>query len=198
MPQKKKWEEQVPKEERDRRKADMKAWKRNTSGLVTGQPMYNDGHHLAFMMAQYVAAQHEAEEPLTAAGCAIACNCVRNTIHKYGTGDYDHWCLEVEDRYRDKLEGESLFIYDYLTGGEHEGKKVIMLSDVVQHYNEIASAEREKRLYKRGSVADIFALKAVDGWQDDSGKGTTNNTLVITGGDSAEAALKLLGYTKSE
>lgn len=195
MPQKKEWEEQVPKEERDRRK---RMREKQLAQLVTGQPMYNDGHHLAFMMAQYVAAQHEADEPLTAAGCAIACNCVRNTIWKYGTGDFDHWSLDVEDRYRDKLEGEALFIYDYLTGGEHEGKKVIMLSDVVAHYNEIASAEREKRLYKRGSVADIFALKAVDGWQDDSGKATTNNTLVITGGESAEAALKLLGYTKSE
>lgn len=195
MPQKKEWEEQVPKEERDRRK---RMREKQLAQLVTGQPMYNDGHHLAFMMAQYVAAQHEADEPLTAAGCAIACNCVRNTIWKYGTGDFDHWSLDVEDRYRDKLEGEALFIYDYLIGGEHEGKKVINLSDVVAHYNEIATAEREKRLYKRGSVADIFALKAQDGWQDDSGKATTNNTLVITGGESAEAALKLLGYTKSE
>lgn len=198
MPQKKQWEEQVPKEERDRRKKDMKGWKRNTSGLVTGQPMFNDGHHLAFLMAQYVADKHEKEEPLTAAGCAIACGTVRRTIYRYGTGDYDHWSLEVEDRYRDKLDGEALLIYDYLIGGAHEGKKIVMLSEVVEHYNEIASAEREQRLYKRGSVADIFALKAVDGWQDDTNKGVTNQTLVIAGGDSAEAALKLLGYTKSE
>ena len=67
----------------------------------------------------------------------------------------------------------------------------------MNHYDEMASAERETRLYKRGSVADIFALKAIDGWQDEQNK-VTNQTLVITGGESAEAALKLLGYTKSE
>lgn len=197
MPQKKKWEEQLPKEERDKRKEEL-ARKRKLSGLTAQQPSYNDGHALAFKMAQYVAAQHEAGEPLTAAGCAIACGVVRDTIHDYGKGNKDHWCFDVEDEYRAQLDGEALFVYDYLIGGEHKGKKTVLLSSVVQHYNEIASAEREKRLYKRGSVADIFALKAVDGWQDDSGKSTTNNTLVITGGESAEAALELLGYTKSE
>lgn len=197
MPQKKKWEEQLPKEERDKRKKEL-AKQRQLKGLVVQQPAFNDGHHLAYKMAQYVANQHAAEEPLTAAGCAIACGVVRDTIHDYGKGEKDHWCMDVEDKYRDQLEGEALFVYDYLIGGEHEGKKAVLLSDVVSHYREIASAEREKRLYKRGSVADIFALKAVDGWQDDSGKATTNNTLVISGGDSAEAALKFLGYTKSE
>lgn len=197
MPQKKQWEEQVPKEERERRKKEL-ARQRKLSGLVTGQPMFNDGHELAAKIAQYVAAQHEAEEPLTAAGCAIACGSVRSTIYKYGAGDYDHWARDLEDKYRDTLEGEALFVYDYLIGGEHEGEKAILFSDVVSHYNEIATAEREKRLYKRGSVADIFALKAQDGWQDDTNKGVTNQTLVITGGESAEAALKLLGYTKSE
>lgn len=193
MPQKKKWEEQLPKEERDKRKKELAC-----KNLTAGQPAYNDGHKLAYKMALYVSAQHEAEEPLTAAGCAIACNLVRNTIHDYGTGSKDHWCFDKEDEYRAQLDGEALFIYDYLIGGEHEGKKTVLLSDVVAHYNEIATAEREKRLYKRGSVADIFALKAQDGWQDDTNKGVTNQTLVITGGESAEAALKLLGYTKSE
>lgn len=197
MPHHKEWQEQVPKEERDRRKKEL-AKQRSMSGLTAGQPMYNDGHHLAFKMAQYVAAQHEAGEPLTAAGCAIACGTVRITINRYGSGDYDHWCLDTEDKYRDQLDGEALFVYDYLIGGQHDGKKIIYLSNVVHNYWEIASAEREQRLYKRGSVADIFALKAVDGWQDDTNKGVTNQTLVIAGGESAEAALKLLGYTKSE
>lgn len=196
MPQKKEWEKQLPKEERDKRKKELR--EKTNANLVKQQPAYNDGHELAYKMALYVSAQHEADEPLTAAGCAIACNLVRNTIHDYGTGSKDHWCFDVEDEYRPQLDGEALFVYDYLIGGEHEGKKTVLLSDVVAHYNEIATAEREKRLYKRGSVADIFALKAIDGWQDDSNKGVTNQTLVITGGESAEAALKLLGYTKSE
>lgn len=185
------------KEEREQRKKAIER-KKSPEFIAKQQPRYVDGHDLACKMALYIAAQHEAEEPLTAAGCAIACGLMRNTVRNYGTGNYDGWCPCVEDEYRAQLDGEALFVYDYLIGGEHEGEKAVLLSDVVQRYNEIASAEREKRLYKRGSVADIFALKAVDGWQDDSGKSTTNNTLVITGGESAEAALKLLGYTKSE
>lgn len=191
-----KWEEQLSPEERAKRKEEIN--KRKAVGLTSQQPAFNDGHELAFKMAQYVAAQHEAEEPLTAAGCAISCGVTRFTIAHYGDGSKDYWCMDVEDKYRDKLEGEALFVYDYLIGGEHEGKKAILLSDVVLRYREIATAEREKRLYKRGSVADIFALKAQDGWQDDTNKGVTNQTLVIAGGESAEAALKLLGYTKSE
>lgn len=185
----------LSKEERDKNK---KRLGQNKEFKAMQEPCFTDGHALACKMAMYVSAQHEADEPLTAAGCAIACGVVRNTIYDYGTGSKDHWCCDVEDEYRAQLDGEALFVYDYLIGGEHEGKKTVLLSDVVAHYNEIATAEREKRLYKRGSVADIFALKAQDGWQDDSNKGVTNQTLVITGGESAEAALKLLGYTKSE
>ncbi len=196
MPQKSKWEKQLPKEERDKRKRAYN--EKSLQNLVKQQPAYNDGHELAYKMATYISSQHEAGEPLTMAGCAIACNVIRDTLHDYGTGSRDHWCMEVPDKYRSSLDGEALFIYDYLIGGQHEGEKAVLLSDVVTKYREISSAERETRLYKRGSVADIFALKAVDGWQDDSGKSTTNNTLVITGGESAEAALKLLGYTKSE
>lgn len=185
------------KEERERRKKAIER-RKTPEFMAKQQPKFVDGHDLASKMALYIAAQHEAEEPLTAAGCAIACGIIRKTMYNYGTGDYDGWCPCVEDEYRAQLDGEALFIYDYLIGGEHEGKKTVLLSDVVAHYNEIATAEREKRLYKRGSVADIFALKAQDGWQDDTNKGVTNQTLVITGGESAEAALKLLGYTKSE
>lgn len=195
MPHDTKQRKQLPKEEREKRKKEIAQSK---EFRAMQEPCFNDGHALAFKMAQYVSAQHEAGEPLTAAGCAIACGVVRDTIHDYGTGAKDHWCMDVEDNYRNELDGEALFVYDYLIGGQHEGEKAILLSDVVHHYREIATAEREKRLYQRGSVADIFALKAQDGWQDDTNKGVTNQTLVITGGESAEAALKLLGYTKSE
>lgn len=195
MPHDTKPRKQLSKEEREKRKKELG---QNKEFKAMQEPCFNDGHALAYKMAVYITNQHESEEPLTAAGCAIACGVVRNTIHDYGTGSKDHWCFDREDEYRSQLEGEALFYYDYLIGGQHEGKKTVLLSEVVAHYNEIATAERETRLYKRGSVADIFALKAQDGWQDDSGKATTNNTLVITGGESAEAALKLLGYTKSE
>lgn len=193
----KEWLEQLTPEQREERKKDYQNRIKN-GAMPNMQPKFNDGHELAYKMAIYVAEQHSAEEPLTMAGCAIACGTTRRVISRYGEGEKDSWCMELEDRYRDKLDGEALFIYDYLIGGKHEGKKEITLSEVVNNYREIASAEREKRLYKRGSVADIFALKAVDGWQDDTNKGVTNQTLVITNGESAEAALKLLGYTKSE
>lgn len=164
---------------------------------ILHKPLYTDGHELAFYITQYVVGQHINEEPLTAAGCAIACGTTRCTLGNYRTGEKDYWCTDVTDKYRNKLDSEeALFIYDYLIGGSHKGKKTVWLSTVLDNCEEIFSAERERRLYKRGSVADIFAMKAQDGWQDDGGKSTTNNTLVITGGESAEAALKMLGYTK--
>lgn len=160
-------------------------------------PMYDDGHELAARMATYVALQRGAEKPLTQAGCAIACNTTRMTIFNYGSGDYDKYCQEIEDEYRSELTEEAKPIYDYLIGGPHEGAKRIYLSDVVSQYNELAAMEREQRLYEKGRVADIFAMKAVDGWQDETRTaGTVNNTLVISG-DSAEKALELLGYTKA-
>lgn len=191
MPYKKKntWDEQNSPEERANRKL--------YKSLTAQQPAYNDGHELASRLACYVVVQRANSEPLTQAGAAIACNVTRMTLHNYSTGKIDSWTIDVEDRYRDTLPEDAVPIYDYLIGGHHDGKKQVPVSLVVTQYNEIAAMEREERLYKRGSVADIFALKAVDGWQDaqTNESGIVNNTLVISG-DSAEKALELLGYKK--
>ena len=87
------------KEERERRKKAIERQK-TPEFMAKQQPKFIDGHELAFKMALYISAQHEAEEPLTAAGCAIACGLIRKTVYNYGTGDYDGWCPCVEDGYR--------------------------------------------------------------------------------------------------
>lgn len=164
---------------------------------VRGQPAYTDGHKLAYMIANYVFLQQNNGKPLTAAGCAIACGLRRETLYVYARGDIDHHVEELEDMYRTSIPEGAIPIYDYLIGGAHEGAKKIYLSDVVNQYKEIPAMEREERLYERGGVADIFALKAVDGWQDESKMANTVNNTLIVNGESAEKALELLGYKKS-
>lgn len=194
MAQKKKAEAQNSKAERDRLKAELS--KKEMRGLYAQQPAYNDGHELAFNITKYIVMQRRAEKPLTAAGCAIACGVTRKTLWTYGNGERDQWCIQTEDRFIDQLDDEEAVIYRYLIGQEVDGGRVF-LSTVMEHYNEIAAMERENRLYTRGGVADIFALKALDGWQDNSAPqgNVTNNTLILNG-QSAEKALEYLGYTK--
>lgn len=195
MAHKKKFEPQNTKAERDRLKAELS--KKEMRGLYAQQPAFNDGHELGSLIAKYVIMQRRNEKPLTAAGCAIACGLTRDTLYRYSKGDRDHWCIETEDKYYDTLDDDEKTVYRYLIGIEGDGGRVL-LSTVMRNYNEIAAMERENRLYTRGGVADIFALKALDGWQDNSAPQgqTINNTLVLNG-ESAEKALNLLGYAKT-
>lgn len=158
-------------------------------------PLYEDGRKLAYNIARYVHRQHEAEEPCTKAGMAIACGTSSDALLDYGNGLRDGIEIESEDLYIDQIEDEeTLALYLYLTNNA-QGFCRVTLSGVMKMANEILYNEREMRLYKQGRVADIFALKAQDGWQDDKTPHTVNQTLVINGSEqSAESALAQLGF----
>ena len=98
-----------------------------------------------------------------------------------------------------KAPADVLAVYKILTADAFAvaDDTVVYFSDVLAVADTIASLEREERLYSKGRVADIFALKARDGWQENDSPNTQNNTLVINS-NSADEALKLLGYTKQD
>ena len=159
------------------------------------KPKFTDGRAMAIRIAEYIHGQHVLDEPCTSAGLAIACGTTSATITAYRHHDRDGTEEELEDAYIDSIDDEETrAIYLYLTDWA-EGKCRVLLSDVVMRADEWMSNERELRLYKQGRVADIFALKALDGWQDDTTPHTVNQTLVINGSEqSAESALAQLGF----
>lgn len=53
-------------------------------------------------------------------------------------------------------------------------------------------AQTEERLYSKGRVGDIFSLKAVHGWKEDTAPQTVNQTLVIASEEQARQAINLL------
>ena len=52
--------------------------------------------------------------------------------------------------------------------------------------------QTEERLYSKGRVGDIFALKAVHGWEEEQSPHTVNQTLVIATEEQAREAIKML------
>lgn len=153
---------------------------------------YDDGRLLAMRIAEYIHRQHVAEEPCTMAGLAIACGITRDTFSAYRLGERSGLEIESDDIFSDDEETQAL--YTYMTNGA-TGRCRVLLQNVVRMADELLANERETRLYKQGRVADIFALKAQDGWQDDTTPHTLNQTLVINGNEqSAESALAQLGF----
>lgn len=167
----------------------------NAKKFGNSPPAYVDGRYLAYRIAQYIHRQHVAEEPCTVAGVAIACGVSRSTLYSYQRGEKDGVEIESDDLYIDQIDDEETrALYMYMTCGA-EGYCRVTLSGVMVMANELLANEREMRLYKQGRVADIFALKAQDGWQDDKTPHTVNQTLVINGSEqSAESALAQLGF----
>lgn len=182
--------------------------------VIRGQkPKYTNGFLMALRLAVYMQTQKAAEKPLTISGLYIALGLSDMTMYAYKYGDNDNIIDEIIAGAREDFQGdllEELFatyeddgdvraLYEWMVSDsvEVDGKRFVYFSDVLEKANRLLSIEREERLYEKGRVADIFALKAQDGWQENDSPQTLNQTLVING-NGADEALKLLGYSKIE
>ena len=193
---------------------ELEATTSRTHALIRAQrqPKYTNGFLLALRLALYIYNERQAERPLTVAGSFLSAKLPKQSYYEYKNGKHDNLIDEVihgaridfqqdelatlYDKHKDNADVMNL--YDELTEDkfEHNGGTYIYYSDVLERLDAILSAEREARLYEKGRVADIFVMKALDGWQEEDRPQAVHNTLVINGG--TEEALKLLGYSKIE
>lgn len=145
-------------------------------------------------LSEYIERQRDEDRPLTVAGMIRASGISRGTWYEMAGGDYDYQLPQLIDTYDlvPTIDIDGL----PATSCEINGKKrtilLIMWSEMVQKAMLAIEEQTEERLYSKGRVGEIFALKAVHGWREEPSPQTVNQTLVIASPEQARDAIKAL------
>ena len=145
-------------------------------------------------LQQYIADKEEEEKPITVSGLILAARCSSSTWYTMQSGDYDYRLYEYIDINNINMDNITEFIDGIPVFTDSQGQKIMLItySAIVQKALLQLQEQTETRLYEKGRVGDIFALKAQHGWQEDSTPQTVNQTLVIASPEEAERAIKML------
>ena len=149
-------------------------------------------------LCEYIKQRQEQEKPLTVAGAILATGIDDTMWYSMRNGDLDYRLDEFLD-----LHGISLDDAPVDEAGMKycivDGEKVLLIefSALIKRYMLLLQAQAEERLYsKSGKVTDIFALKALHGWQDSSQQtvydNRTLNLNMVAPLEEAQAAMKRL------
>lgn len=144
-------------------------------------------------LQQYIHQCCEDDEPITRAGMILALGVSRDTYYRMRDGELDYRLYEymsvngISESDVMLTEGEIPYIVC-------EGESILLIpsSVMIQKAELQLEAQTEARLYKSGKVGDIFALKAVHGWQEEQSPKTLNQTLVIATPEQAREAIAVL------
>lgn len=134
------------------------------------------------------------DEPLTVGGLILASGLNKTTWYEAVGGDYDYRLYQYIELHNIDIETAELNDdgIPYVIDKENRVVLLIPWSSVVQKALLIKEAMDERRLLKKGRVADIFNLKALHGWQEENSPQTVNQTLVIASPEQAREAINLL------
>ena len=143
----------------------------------------------------YIDDQTVEDRPLTIAGMIRAAGVSKSTWYEMISGDYDYLLFQYADYHSIPIEQ----INDANGGAiptftNSEGQEILLIpySEALQKAVLRVEEQTEERLYSKGRVGDIFSLKAVHGWQEDSQPQTVTNNLVIASPEQAKRAIDLL------
>ena len=184
----------------------IQAAKERINSFMKGRtpPAYTRPDIIAWRLADYIATARRTDRPLTETGLLVALG-VDDTVFKaYANGERDYLQeTDVQARETDKginlaiekikgkdTDGDIKAVFDYLLPS-FNADSVPTMSDCIQKARLLVTLEREERLATSGRVAEIFTMKAREGWQDE--RTINNNILQITTSNATEA-LQLLGY----
>lgn len=149
----------------------------------------------------YVKSKSESELPLTVSGLILALGCSSDTYYRLQAGDMDYLLYQYLDRQDIDLDtiDTSIDTMPYVAGPNADFdtmKDVVLLipySSLIQKAHLLIAEQTEERLYLKGRVGDIFALKAQHGWQEDEQQArTVNQTLIIADENQARKAIEML------
>ena len=141
---------------------------------------------------EYINRQQQEDRPLTVAGMIRAAEISRATWYEMIRGDYDYRLIEYTETH--DIDISNLPMGETVVIENDEGEKIalIMYSEALQKAMLAIEEQTEERLYSKGRVGDIFALKAVHGWKEEASPQTVNNTLVLATPEQAREAINLL------
>lgn len=144
-------------------------------------------------LQEYVHQCYEDDEPITRAGMILALGVSRDTYYRMKDGELDYRLYEYMDL-NGISESDVMLTEDETPYIVCEGESILLIpsSVMIQKAELQLEAQTEARLYKSGKVGDIFALKAVHGWQEEQSPKTLNQTLVIATPERAREAIAAL------
>lgn len=136
----------------------------------------------------------EDQRPLTVSGMILASGVSKSTWYEMLAGDYDYRLYEYMDLHNITLDTATDTINNIpcITGADGVVVMLISYSEILQKAMLAIEAQTEERLYSKGRVGDIFSLKAVHGWQEETSPHTVNQTLVLASPEQARGAIKML------
>lgn len=141
----------------------------------------------------YIEEQTVNDKPLTVAGMIRAAGVSKDTWYRMIGGDYDYHLYQYIDYHN--IELDTLPQTDGIpTMKDSNGAEILLISysEALQKAMLAVEEQTEERLYSKGRVGDIFSLKAVHGWQEDSQPQSVTNNLVIASPEQAKRAIDLL------
>lgn len=143
---------------------------------------------------EYIERQRNGERPLTVAGMIQAAGVSRSTWYEMAGGDYDYQLYQLIDTYNlsPTYNIDGIPATDTEINGEKQTILLIQWSYLIEKGMLAIEEQTEERLYSKGRVGDIFALKAVHGWQEEPSPQTVNQTLVIASPEQAREAIAAL------
>lgn len=152
-----------------------------------------DLHRIYQGLIAYIDRQKENEKPITVSGMILASGISSATWYEMLGGDYDYRLYEYIDMHN--INTNDADIMDDIPFVEDENGVILLItySDLLQKAMLLQQEQTEERLYEKGRVGDIFALKAMHGWQEETSPHTVNQTLVLASPEQAREAIKMLG-----
>ena len=145
----------------------------------------------------YIDNQRAEERPLTVSGMIKASGISKSTWYEMLRGDYDYQLYQVLDTYKIDIhntidEVDTIPVVNININGEEKTIMLIVWSEMLQKAMLSIEEQTEERLYEKGRVGDIFALKSVHNWKEEQSPQTVNQTLVIATEEQARKAIELL------
>ena len=146
---------------------------------------------------EYIERQREEDRPLTVAGMIRASGIGKTSWYEILRGDYDYQLYQLIETYNidtetiDSIEDNVPVVFVEINGKEKE-IMLIEWSRLLKKGMLAIEEQTEERLYNKGRVGDIFALKAVHDWKEEASPQTVNQTLVIATEEQARKAIELL------
>ncbi len=179
-------------------------------------PLYKSSKAYAYKLAVYfyncdnniIDAEKGKTEPYTLTGLELATGMTHGTAQRYKDGTYNHIVIDNTKRTEEGFyiedisliyDKEKAFIYEceqnqdllkYFNFLYDNGDiEQLYFSTIYEKARMLTENQAEKRLYIRGSVADIFTLKSKYGWQEQQ---TTVHRVEIATSEEAKQALEEL------
>lgn len=144
----------------------------------------------------YIERQNKEDRPLTVSGMIKASGINKSTWYDMLGGEHDYMLYQLIDTYNiDISKAHNIDNIPAITVNIDNNNVDILLitwRELLEKAMLSIEEQTEERLYSKGRVGDIFALKAVHDWKEEASPQTVNQTLVLASPEQAREAINLL------